>query len=431
MTVTPSPSPTPVKLRPKQNSRRRRVAPWVIGISVLLLIFVVALGATTSKDGSTYSHAPTGYYQWYTYMQQQDGITIKRWQRNYKDLDEQAPPEQELIESQAPQAELTVSPASIPVTPTNNLPLNAPQTMVRISKQPVFTLQSWPEPLQNWVEDGNTVIQLGWFGEVTGAPFSSKFASPLGPVLIETTRRNDPKDSIQPLLKDEDGAAVWKVSIGKGQAIFVSYPWLAANAHADEKHNFAYLAKLASQQGGKIWVDELLHGFRDRSKSDTAKEREFADVFAYIFRNTPALALLCQGILMTLVAIWGLNWRFGPIQSRKPPEPENSERYVEALASVLNQSRHTDFVADQLGLRLRQQLASQLGLAADRAPSARLPDDQTIAQAWAAQTGRSAQEVLKLLQQSNSGKRWSDVELQAWAIGAASLAAGKGVAARP
>jgi hypothetical protein len=433
MTVTPSPSPPSVKLRPKTNTFRRR-APWVIGLIVLVLVIAVALTATTSKDGSTYSYAPAGYQKWYAYMKKQDGITIGRWQRNYKDLAEQEAPDQELIESQLPQIappnaaqlELTAGPAT---TAASNLPLNAPQTMLRISSQPDFIIGILPEPLREWVEAGNTVIQMGWFGQVSGAPFSSTFKSPVGEVLVETTRRIDPDSSYQPLLADEDGAVVWKSSLGKGQIIFAAYPWLAANAHADQAKNFAYLAKLASQQGGKIWVDELLHGFRDRSKSDTGREREISDVFAYIFRNTPALALLCQAILMTLVAIWSLNWRFGPIQSRKPPEPENSERYVEALASVLNQAQHTDFVAAQLGLRLRQELASQLGLAADRTPSARLPDDQTIAQAWAAQTGRPAQEVLKLLQQSNSGKRWSDAELQAWAVGAASLAMGKGVAA--
>jgi hypothetical protein len=346
---------------------------------------------------------------------------IQRWRRNYSELLEQEAPNQDLIESQQPQLQY--------------VSLDAPQTMVRVASGGILGVDSVITPgLKEWVQKGNTIIQMGWYGRATNAPFQAKLASPVGSVLVETTRRQTvERSSPGALLKDQIGAVAWTESLGKGKIIYVTYPLLAANAHAEEPNNFAFLGRLASQAGGQIWVDEWMHGFRDRKSQNSQnndnanRERDISDVQAYIFRTTPALALLIQAIVITILLIWSKNWRFGPLQVIRSREIANSERYVQALAGVLNQARHSDFVLAELGLRLRQQLASQLGLAADRAPSARLPDDATLAQAWTAQTGQSAQEVLKLLQQADSGRRLSDAELVIWAAAAASLAAGKGV----
>jgi hypothetical protein len=419
--MTATPPPATVKLRSQSSTWRRR-APWVLVLIPLVFVLVVLTGVVTSKDGSTYSHAPAGYHKWYVYMQKQTQSQgkIQRWRRDYSELLEQEAPNQDLIESQQPQLQY--------------VSLDAPQTMVRVSSGGMLDVDSViTSDLMGWVKKGNTVIQMNWHGRATDAPFRSTLSSPVGPVLVETTRRQTvERSSPGALLKDQIGAVAWTESLGKGKVIYVTYPLLAANAHAEEPNNFAFLSRLASQAGGQIWVDEWMHGFRDRksqnnSNDNANRERDIPDVQAYIFRATPALALLIQGIVITSLLIWGKNWRFGPLQVIRPREIANSERYVQALAGVLNQARHSDFVLAQLGLRLRQQLASQLGLAADRAPTARLPDDVTLAQAWTAQTGQSAQEVLKLLQQADSGRRLSDAELVTWAAVAAALAAGKGV----
>jgi hypothetical protein len=414
MTVTP-PQPS-VKLR-SQGSAWRRRAPWVLVLILLVFVVVVLTGVATSKEGSTYSYAPAGYQKWYAYMQKQPQSQgkIQRWRRDYSELLEQEAPNQDLIESQLPQLQY--------------VSLDAPQTMVRVSDAGMLVdLDAIiTSELMQWVQKGNTIIQMGWYGNATQAPFQSKLSSPVGPVLVETTRRQDRKRiSAGALLQDDTGVVAWTESEGKGKIIYVTYPYLAANAHAEESNNFAFLGRLASQAGGQIWVDEWMHGFRDRKARNNA-ERDIPDVQAYIFRTTPALALLIQAMVITGLLIWGKNWRFGPLQVIRPREIANSERYVQALAGVLNQARHSDFVLAQLGLRLRQQLASQLGLAADRAPTARLPDDVTLAQAWTAQTGQSAQEVLKLLQKADSGRRLSDAELVNWAAAAAALAAGKAI----
>jgi hypothetical protein len=420
MTVTPPPAP--VKLRSQGSSWRRR-APWVLVLIPLVFALVVVTGVVTSKDGSTYSHAPGGYHKWYVYMQKQPQSQgkIQRWRRDYSELLEQEAPNQDLIESQQRQLQYVA---------LDDIALDAPQTMVRISNAGILDINTTiTADLREWAQKGNTIIQMGWYGRATDAPFQSKLSSSVGPVLVETTRRRERELSgAGALLKDDTGAVAWIESEGKGKIIHVTYPLLAANAHAEETNNFAFLGRLASQAGGQIWVDEWMHGFRDRKSQNAARrERDIPDVQAYIFRTTPALALLIQGIVITSLLIWGKNWRFGPLQVIRSREIANSERYVQALAGVLNQARHTDFVLAQLGLRLRQQLASQLGLAADRAPTARLPDDATLAQAWTAQTGQSAQEVLKLLQQADSGRRLSDAELVTWAAAAAALATGKGV----
>jgi hypothetical protein len=415
--MTATPPPSPVKLR-SQGSTWRRRAPWVLVLIPLVFVVVVVTGVVTSKDGSTYSYAPTGYQKWYAYMQKQPQSQgkIQRWRRDYSELLEQEAPNEDLIESQQPQLQY--------------VSLDAPQTMVRIANASTLVdiNAMITSDLMEWVRKGNIIIQMGWHGRATDAPFRSKLSSPVGPVLVETTRRrNAARGSAGALLQDDTGAVAWTESEGKGKIIYVTYPFLAANAHAEEPNNFALLGRLASQAGGQIWVDEWMHGFRDRKSQNAARrERDIPDIQAYIFRATPALALLIQGIVITSLLIWGKNRRFGPLQVIRLREIANSERYVQALAGVLNQARHSDFVLAQLGLRLRQQLASQLGLAADRAPTARLPDDATLAQAWTAQTGQSAQEVLKLLQQADSGRRLSDAELVTWAAAAAALATGKG-----
>jgi hypothetical protein len=434
MTATSSPSSPPPanRLRSPTNSRPRRL-PWLIGLLVLAFLAILVLaGASGTQEGSTYTAGPTGYQKWYAYMQKQNTVPIERWRRSYTTLTGEEDPNDELLESHLPPGSALnsdlVPPVAPPAVQPVATPLRAPETMIRVHAQvDPLTRGRLPAPLITWVEQGNRVIQLGWWGETTAAKFQSQLPSSVGPVQIETIRRANTSDAVigQKLLKDKHGAVVWQNTYGKGQIIYVTYPWLAANAHENDAKNFAYLGNLASQAGGKIWIDEWMHGFRD-TESQTSRQREIADVFAYILRTTPALAMLCQAGLIGLIALFGLNWRFGPPVSLVPPEPANSERYVQALATVLNQARHTDFVAAQLSLRLRQQLASELGLAADRAPSARLPDDDSLAKAWAAQTGRPPEEVLKLLQQAKSGKRWSDLELQAWAAAAASVEIGKG-----
>jgi hypothetical protein len=173
---------------------------------------------------------------------------------------------------------------------------------------------------------------------------------------------------------------------------------------------------LIDQPESKIWVDEWVHGYREpqSKQQDTQTQSEPLDTFTYLLTRTPALAILWQLGLIIALLIWGANRRFGTIQSNAAPESANSERYVQALSEVLNAAGHTDFIFAQLGHRFRQQLASDLGMAADRAPAALLPTDPEIAKAWSQQTGLPAQEVLKLLQQASGGHRPSESELFAW-----------------
>lgn len=409
--MTAAPPPVKITLRPNAKGRQ----PWLIGLGLallcLLIFFAVVAGsAVTAKEGSTYSQAPGGYRDWYRYMETEYNLPVQRWRKPFNKLTGTG---QTLIQIQ----------------PGNPLTFFIPNTEIR-----------------DWVVAGNTLIKLGWFGRATSAPFRSELKTSVGPVVIETTRRlpRFQNSSYNALLKDKYGAVVWVESEGAGKIVNISYPYLAANAHKGEKANFAYLAKLArdlkergmevryfdnpgdgfeqeldpdlASNRSKIWVDEWSHGYRDRetTKPGEQTETEPLDTFSYLLLRTPALAILLQLAWLLIWLIWGLNRRFGPIQIPTPPETANSERYVQALSEVLNAAGHTDFIFAQLGQRLRQQLASDLGLAADRAPVASLPADPEIANAWAQQTGKPAQEVLKLLQQTSGGRRPSEPELFAW-----------------
>jgi hypothetical protein len=48
-----------------------------------------------------------------------------------------------------------------------------------------------------------------------------------------------------------------------GEITFVVNAFLAANAYLNAPGNFALLTDLVTRNGGQVWVDEYLHGYRD------------------------------------------------------------------------------------------------------------------------------------------------------------------------
>ncbi|MBW4552157.1 MAG: DUF4350 domain-containing protein [Aphanocapsa sp. GSE-SYN-MK-11-07L] len=376
--MTSNPSDQPLKI----NSRRtkgflRRWGLW-IGLGVLVFIGLVLLSAPTSKEGSTYERSPTGYFNWYSSAQKQ-GVSIKRWQKNYAKL---AGTGQTLIQIRGDRTD----------------PPNADAKTA----------------IDDWVAKGNTLISLEWAGRLTAAPFSSQLASPVGPVLIETIRRQPTlAKGDQALLRDKAGSAVWSSPESQGQQIKVAYPWLAANAYPANSNNYKFLTRLVQQPGGQIWVDEWMHGYRDPLTPQEKAALPDQDVFDYLSR-TPVFPLTIQSFLILLLLVWAGNRRFGQILAVKKPDLANSERYIQSLAGVLNNARHSDFVLQQLGEQLRQQLATKLGVTADRAAGTARLDDQQLAVAWANQSGKSPQEVLNLLGQVDQKRRLSDREVLDW-----------------
>jgi len=349
-----------------KNLRRR----WWLGaiaIAAIVLVSLVSAPNNRSRLGSTYSRTPAGYGAWYAYMQNR-GTPVQRWQK--------------------PPSELSKQKTQI--------------TLLRVLSQPNSGL-SYAE--RQWVERGNTLIILGVRQPVTLADFSTKQQNDeLINIKIDTRRRAEISKQQQSLLGDRYGAVVWQEKIGAGQVIFCVTPDLAANAYQDYPNNYKYLAQLVTQPNRSIWVDEYIHGYRDKEIRERAGERDFLSYLA----QRPLAAALFQAAIVLIVFILASNRRFRQPATLTVAIADNSTAYIEALAGVLQQAQASDFVIDTVGNAEQKQLQQALGLG-------QIPlERQELIQAWVQQTGRSPVELEQLLQLHGQKRRPSDKDLLNW-----------------
>lgn len=341
---------------------------WVGAIALLIIILLTLIAAPNNNDlatGSTYNRAPVGYGAWYAFMQQQK-TPIQRWQKPFSSLDQ----------------------------------IKQPITLLRVNSKPGLASIDGKE--KEWLEKGNTLVVLGVNQPVTTAAFSTLQSSTVGSIKIDTRRRYK-QIGKNILLGDRFGGVVWRERIGKGQAIFVTTPYLAANAYQDYPNNFKYLAQIVSQFSQPVWVDEYIHGYKDADAKTTA-ERDWLSYLA----QTPLFPTLLQAGVLLLVAIWAHNRRFGSAIALTTPIIDNSTAYIEALAGVLQKAQSSDFVVDTIGKAEQLQLQQALGLGQIAV------DHPTLIQAWVQQTGRSSTELEQLLQLEAIKRRLSDKELLIW-----------------
>lgn len=364
--------PSPTRITPRNQSGRRWV--WVILAAAILLILLV-VSAPNLQEGSTYSRSTKGYRSWYDYMVEQ-GHPIDRWQKPYTQLQGQN------------------------------------QTLIRITANLEEAREQSPswQGIETWVEQGNTVIFLTWDGQVSATPFSSDLTSEVGPVRIETTRRQTIPSKDQSKLQDDFGSVVWSQSLGKGQMIFATYPWIGANIYADQPGNYPFLEQLISETG-PIWMDERLHGYRDEQSQSEEDHRNPTNLWLF-FAETPIAAMAAQSILLLLLWIWGHNHRFGLPLHLPQTSKDNSQQYIQALAGTLNHANQQELVFSQLSQYFRQTLANRLGLRSG--PTEQLPTDTTLATQWSIATGRNDQELIELLQLAGQPSARTDRELLAW-----------------
>jgi hypothetical protein len=336
-----------------------------IAIAAIVLLSLVTAPNNRSRLGSTYSRTPDGYGAWYAYMQNQ-GTPIRRWQKPLSELGKQ-----------------------------NQV------TLLRVRSQPAFGLESAE---RQWVERGNTLVVLGVRKSVTPANFSTKQQSEdLIGIKIDTRRRAE-VDKQQTRLGDRYGAIVWPEKIGEGQVIFCITPHLAANAYQDSPNNYKYLAQLVTQPGKPIWVDEYIHGYKDKEVREQAGERDFLSYLA----QRPLAAALFQAAILLIVFILASNRRFGQPVTLTTPIVDNSTAYIEALAGVLQKAQASDFAIDTVGNAEQNQLQQALGLG-------QIPlERQDLIQAWVRQTGRSPAELEQLLRLRGQKRRPSDQDLLNW-----------------
>lgn len=348
--------------------RNQRVV-WLgaIVLSVILLLTTIAAPNTQITSGSTYNRAPDGYGAWYAFMQDQN-ISIQRWQKPFSDL------------------------------PTTKNPI----TLLQVNST-LKDIETYPQQ-EEWVKNGNNLVILGIKQPVTAAEFSTQQQSNFGKIKIDTRRRYNTSKSEQVILGDEFGAVIWQKKFGKGKVILVTTPYLAANAYQDNESNFKLLAELVTKNSQKVFVDEYIHGYKDK---DAKKEAGEDSLFNY-FAKTPLLPALIQLIFLLLVLIWAENRRFGKPLTLATPVIDNSQAYIQALAGVLQKAESSDFVVEMLGKEEKIQLQKVLGLS-------QIPlDNQVLLKIWEEQTGNSTEKLNTVLQLPLQKRRISERELISW-----------------
>ena len=362
-------------------SQRKPRWVWFAAIGLLALVLLSLFAAPrTASSGSTYGRAPDGYGAWYAYMQQQ-GAPIQRWRKPFS----------QLIEPEKPHEGTSIR---FPAKPATSQP--TPLTLLQISPGRGLGIGT---PTEDWFKQGNVLVQLGVQPPPTQATFRSLLDSPVGKVKIETSRRASTEQS---LLKDQYGAVVWQEPIGEGRIIYAATPYLAANAYQDEPGNFKFLEKLVTAPGYPIYVDEYLHGYKDQ---ETIAHEASGGVLAYLFK-TPLLLVTVQAAVVLLVLFLGKNQRLGAPLKLIEPQPDNSQAYIHALATVLRKAGSSDFVKDTIGKAEQLNVQRSLGLG-----TTELLDPQAVIAAWQ-QQGRSAEALAAVLRRDE--RRLSDGELLSW-----------------
>jgi hypothetical protein len=349
--------------------RPNRVA-WLgaIALAVIILISLIAAPTNTKiNSGSTYNRAPDGYGAWYAYMQEQ-GYSIERWQK----------PEDDLQTEKSPITLLQVYGSLYP-------PIVNPEQRA-------------------WIEKGNTLVILGVRYPATAANFHTMQTSPVGNVKIATRRRYQKVDQEAVVLGDRFGGVVWQQKYGKGQVIFSTTPYLAANAYQDNLNNFKFLADLVTKENNAIFVDEYIHGYKD---ADVRKQEGQDSLFSY-FANQPLIVAVLQTGVLLLVLIWAQNRRFGKPETLETPVLDNSEAYIQALAGVLQKAESTDFVVEMVGKEEQLQLQKALGLGQT------LLEPQALINVWAEKTGTSSAELATVLKQQSQKRPINERELLSW-----------------
>lgn len=331
---------------------------WVIFLIVTVLVLLTILTPPSRSlitDGSTYNRNPNGYGAWYAYMQSQ-GMEIKRWQD--------------------------------PIT-KKYWPKTTAITLIRI-KPDLAPLNADEEA---WLDQGNHLVILGTEAEVTAAPFTTTLPTPVGDVKIQTRRRLK-LGEYKPLnerlafvsgnrleLEDTFG----KILANKGKLIVATTPYLAANAYQNESGNFKFLAELIAGLETPIYVDEYIHGYRNKNTDDNAPNQTW---YSYLSK-TPLFVAMVQTLVVLLVFLWGENYRFGVIVNPKPEAINNSKAYIEALATVLQKAESYEFVYTTIAKDYERQLLKKLGLS--------MGDRPNLMAIWQQQTGRPTTDLEPLL----------------------------------
>ncbi|MEM7553721.1 MAG: DUF4350 domain-containing protein [Cyanobacteria bacterium P01_A01_bin.84] len=361
---------------------------WIVGITVLaalLLTIITAPAVNKINSGSTYSRSPSGYGAWYAYMEKQ-GTPIQRWQKPFTALMGQ----------------------------------KTPLTLIRINSDLEFfrelnTLQ------EKFVKSGNTLVILGVREPVRTTQFSSIQTSKVGGIKVDTGRRKKLLNKQQLQLGDTFGAVVWEKKYGKGKAIFATTPDLAANAYQNNLSNYRYLADLVTKDKKSLFIDEYIHGYRDKLPQTN---RPYSDskesLLSYLSKTPLAIAFIQAGVLL-LVLILAQNQRIGRAKSLQTLVIDNSEAYIQALATVLHKAESHNYVVETVAAYEERELRKALGIISIsdnfHRNHTKINSAEEILSAWELQIGAVPPElksVLKIHHKNNCSQKDLRDWLQSW-----------------
>lgn len=356
------------------NFRQRKWLFIAIAIAVIILLTLIAAPNSSGRkndSGSTYGRSPDGYGAWYEYMSRRQ-TPIERWRKPFARFAERD---------------------------TDGV------TYVQVRSKSDFAInRDLGQTQKDWVARGNTLVIIGKYQPVSAAPFEKAIRdrNPFSErqIEIKTTRRYQKQsgDKTETILSDRYGAVVWQEEIGTGKVIYCVTPYLAANAYQDAD-NYQFLAELVSQNK-KIWIDEYIHGYKDR---ETLAREQQESVLSYLAK-TPWFLLFIQAVLIAIVAAVTAFRRFGKPVIPKKAIADNSTMYIDALAGVLEKADTKDFVVEAIGKDERRKLQLSLGLG--NSPV----DDETLIAACQQKSESLSTKLTRLLQ-INSRQKISDAKL--------------------
>jgi len=372
----------------KQWSRQTWIFWGIAGGIIILLIWLITPTLSQVNYGSTYGKSPGGYSAWYELMEQRK-TPIQRWKQKFDAFAKQSK--------------------------------GHPIVFLRIySDLREFSLT---EQERNWIRKGNLLVILGRKSTVTEASFSTKHKTSQGTIKIETTRRNQQNNSS--IVDDQFGGIVWEENIGNGQIIYSTTPYLAANVYQDTLSNHEFLANLIeSYNPQKIWVDEYLHGYRKQAteqveqqqpeENDEQKEPEKeteqqqkGSLLVYL-SQTPFLLLLVQVLIIALIALWSNNLQWKKRLTLASSRTDNTQAYIDALASLLQKAKSGDFIIDTVGKEEQLKLQKELGIKTNKL------DDQGLMEAWRQQTEQPITKLRQLLRIKSQKRSFSNLQLLTW-----------------
>ncbi|MFZ9736861.1 MAG: DUF4350 domain-containing protein [Prochlorotrichaceae cyanobacterium] len=371
-----------VNLNPLSLNRLKQWWPLLL-FCLILLVLALAPGQPHDRSGSTYSRDPEGYGAWYAYMEDR-GTPVQRWRKSLADW------ETFVTERRDPAG--------------TDVRDDRPLTLLRIHSQPIAAKSA----LNGIAVKQSRLITLGVKTPATFAPYRSHPTTPQGKILLDSSRRLPPEklqEQDQVILADQFGVIAWQRSDpdpGGSTAIWINSPHLAANAYQDFPRNYEFLAELVTAAGGEVWVDEYLHGYRDRETDTTSGE---SLTWQRYLQQSSLMVILAQGCLLLILVWLAHNQRFGSRIPFTPPTTDNTIAYIRALAGVLRQVNNHQFVGETLGKSEQQYFQNHLGLRGQPL------SQSSLGKAWEAQTGRSPQDIDPLL---NLPQRCSDADLLQW-----------------